>query len=239
MIYGFIIAAGNQTRFNDKKPKALVDINGTSCLDINIQNLGIVCDVVIVVCSESNEKYFKDYSRIVIDSGYGCGDAVLKALSQFDFDPEDTCFIQWGDCFVDKSEFYKRVINKYNNKYNIIIPCNYETQPYVKISQHISGLISVQFSKYGEIENEENGFHDMCVFYGDANILKFYCNYFKDKFYSRLNNKYYHKHGDEFNFLDIFNDTHIKGRILNIKHKYKCYSFNTEDEYNQILKEIR
>ena len=64
-------------------------------------------------------------------------------------------------------------------------------------------------------------------------------HYFKDKFYSRLNDKYYHKHGDEFNFLDIFNDTHIKSRILNMKNKYKCYSFNTEDEYRHILEEIK
>lgn len=239
MIYGFIITAGNQTRFKNNKPKALVDINGISCLDLNIQNLGEVCDTVVVVCSHENEEYFKDYFRIVIDSGYGCGDAILKTLLSFDFNSNDTCFIQWGDCFINDSEFYKKIKNKYNI-YNsdVIVPCNYEYNPYVKLDQFSDYEVEVKFSKFNEVDNEY-GFHDMCVFYGDVEVLKYYCYNFAIKFYDHDKRNYIHKHGNEFNFLDLFNDTNIRCKILDIKNKYKCYSFNTEDEYKQILEEIK
>lgn len=238
MIYGFIIAAGNQTRFDDDKPKALVDIKGKSCLDINIHNLGIVCDSVTIVCSKENEKYFENYSRIVIDSGLGCGDAVFQALDKFKFEDNDTCFIQWGDCFINNSRFYKFIKRKYNNKKSdIIVPCNYEYEPYVKLEE-INNKLKVKFSKFGEIEKGETGFHDMSVFYGNINTIKYYCfdfftHYCKDYTYE-------HYHGNEFNFLDLFNDTEIKGKILPINsNKYKCYAFNTKEEYEEILEEVK
>lgn len=240
MIYGFIIAAGEQTRFNDKKPKALVDIKGKSCLDININNLGIVCDSVIVVCSNKNEKYFEDYTRIVIDSGLGCGDAIYKALEQFDFDDKDTCFIQWGDCFINNPIFYKFVKSKYNNKNDIIVPCSYERKPYVKLEQITDNKLKVKFSKYNEIDKNEIGFHDMSVFYGNINSIKHFCSSFHDMFFISSITKYYnHRHGKEFNFLDIFNNTNIRGKILPVNpNKYKCYAFNTKEEYEKILEEV-
>ena len=83
LLYGLIIAAGNQTRFNYDIPKALVKINDVNLLDLNINYMKSYVDKIYVVCSFNNDKYFSnDINKIVIESGKGCGDAVMKALSK-------------------------------------------------------------------------------------------------------------------------------------------------------------
>ena len=49
MIYGLIIAAGKQSRFESDIPKALVPYKGRRLLDINVDIMKSVCDVVYVV----------------------------------------------------------------------------------------------------------------------------------------------------------------------------------------------
>ena len=241
MIYGFIIAAGNQTRFDSDEPKALSKIGDFTCLDINIHNLGYVCDCVFVVCSEDNEKYFKKYDRIVIESGFGCGDAVMKALKKFKFKDEDTCFIQWGDSISDY-RLYKKVkksFDFYKGYYDIIIPCEWDNNPYVRISESIdSSFVSVEFSKYGEVN--EAGLHDLSVFYGRASAIKFGCDAFCHNHFKLINEytHYTHEHGNEFNFLDMLNEGNVTSTIYFTYNRYNSYSFNTIEEYKEIEKEI-
>lgn len=241
MIYGFIIAAGNQTRFDSEEPKALSRIGDLTCLDINIHNLGSLCDCVYIVCSTDNESYFKDYTRIVVDSGFGCGDAVMKALKEFKFEVDDTCFIQWGDSISDY-RLYKKVkknFDFYRGLYDVIIPCEWDNNPYVRISKPVDSLfVKVEFSKYGEVK--EAGLHDLSIFYGRPSSIKFGCDVFCS---DHLNLKdgythYNHKHGDEFNFLDMFNEEDITSTVYFTYNRYNSYSFNTVEEYKEIEKEI-
>src|SRR5574344_616345 len=114
MIDGFIISAGSQTRFKSETPKALVDINGKTLLQRNIETMSKYVDKIIVVTSLDNFLLFPSSNEKVINlpikSGYGCGDAVLKGIQNFVHDGLDTCFIKWGDSLHDKDELYKSVL---------------------------------------------------------------------------------------------------------------------------------
>lgn len=229
MIYGLIIAAGKQTRFNSDKPKALADINGKCLLDANIEKMSKYCDEVKVVCSVDNYKYFKGRDNlIVINSGKGSGDAIMKALLHLDINDVDTCFVQWGDSSVD-DEIYKASIDSFVDNEHIIIPCMKEDIPYVKFEQFMSDYINVYFSKYGE--DTSNGYHDASLFYGSIRYLLRKCNDFYNMFYN--GESYIHQHKNEFEFLDVFNDVHAKGIIVDVTNS-NSFSFNTIEELNNI-----
>ena len=226
MIYGFIIAAGNQKRFKSDIPKALYKIAGISLLDRNIENLNQYCDKVFVVVSKLNYNYFKNYNCIIIDSGHGCGDAVFHCLEQLSFNEEDTCFIVWGDSLSSKYTI-KHCIENYSGQ--VVIPCVYEEDPYVSISQ-VGDTVSVLFSKYGE--KTKNGYHDLSIFYGNCKVL--FENLQKHYNIVTSSGDYIHKHGNEMQFLDIFNDLKVPAKI--ITEYVKSLSFNTLEEYYSLEK---
>ena len=236
MIYGFIIAAGNQTRFNSDTPKALSKITGeVTCLDFNINRMRGVCDKIYVICSKEKEKYFENYKdRIAIESGKGCGDAVLQTLKSFEFEDNDCCFIQWGDSLIDPTSYFT-VKHMYSGNIDVNIACRLEKSPYVKITQDLfTDFVTVEFSKFGEVNG--SGFHDLSLFYGNCKKILKYCEEFYKVFYNE--DHYEHKHGNEFNFLDVFNDTNITGNIVVFDENIKAYSFNTEEEYKKMIGEL-
>lgn len=229
MIYSFIIAAGNQTRFKSNIPKALVKVKGRTLLDWNIEALSQVCNLsnIYVVCSHQNESYFKKVkcNKLVIDSGKGCGDAVLQALRAVKFHKGDTCFIQWGDSLQDP-DLIRDITYHYTNK--IVIPVVKEKKPYVQIKPSKGNKIKVLFSKYKDPITE--GYHDLSLFYGDAIQLRDYLEKFAKKITKK--GEYKHKHGNELTFLDVFNETSIKGEVFEVKKN--SISFNTVEELNQL-----
>ena len=235
MTYGFIIAAGNQTRFNSNVPKALSKLGNKTCLDYTISRLNNVCDIVYIVCSKEKEDYFIDYKNIIsIESGLGCGDAVLKAFKKFNFNSNDKCFIQWGDSILEDRIYTHLKYYSYEDS-DINIACRFEHNPYVKLlSSNFNKHVDIYFSKYNEVHG--NGLHDLSLFYGNPLRILKYCEIFCNKFFD--GNLYKHKHGNEFNFLDIMNETDIIASVV-IINKVKSYSFNTEDEYEHMLKEIK
>lgn len=223
--FAFIIAAGKQKRFKEDLPKALVKIHNTCLLDMNISHFKKYCKEVYVVCSVENAHYFKDYQRIMIESGFGSGDAAMKALNKFNFKEDDTCFIAWGDALQDE-KLYEEVIKHYVDK--IIIPCNLEDSPYVQIKEDGEG-VKVYFSKFHEPITK--GYHDLSLFYGNANVIKEALN----KLHALIwkDDHYEHKHGNEMEFLDIFNEVNVPASILDMKG-IKSYSFNTLEELENI-----
>ena len=120
MIYSFIMCAGKQRRFSSDLPKSLMPFNDSTILETNIKNSLQFCDKVVVVASYENYQYFEKYKSdnvdvIQIESGFGCGDAVYKALYYYLTSDEDTCFIMWGDSIqIDKQVFLKCLL-KYHN----------------------------------------------------------------------------------------------------------------------------
>lgn len=226
MIYGLIFSAGKETRFDDEYPKCFSLFNGTSFLDRNISSLNNICDKVLVVTSVDNEQFFKEYEHISIESGNGCGDAVLKALQQLSLSEDDYCFIQWGDCLCRSIEdIYKTYFLMELNC--IVIPCSWEKNPYVTLYEE-DNKISVFFSKYGE--TNEEGFHDSGTFFGKAKYIREKLIEFQSKII--IGDKYVHKHDDEMQFLDLFNETDAKGLIF--PTKLKTISFNTKEELKNL-----
>ena len=230
---GLIIAAGKQKRFNDNEPKALVKINDKCLLDINVSILKEYCKKVYVVCSYSNKEYFSDskYDKIIIESGYGSGDAILKAINILNIS-SGNIIICWGDTLLNKSLCD---ITCSNYKGISLVPCLYENCPYVRIVQK-NNTLKIFFSKYGDIVVP--GFHDMSLFLCNLEDLLNSLNKFNCLFYNKDENMYQHPHGNEFEFLDIFNDTKMKAHILEIDNKSRTYSFNTKEELSYILKEL-
>lgn len=231
MNIGLIIAAGKQSRFKQQLPKCLASINGTCILDTTIASMKQFFDDVIVVCSKENEHYFKNYKYISINSGLGSGDAILKAIQHLllkhTITKNDNVVIQWGDALVDIRLYHKLMLSNPNNE--CIIPCTIEDNPYVQLVD-INGKVSVKFSKYND--KITSGYHDMCVFYSNILYLFNYLSEFYNKYFTV--DYYNHSHGNEFEFLDVFNDTDCKATILEVDNSYTTLSFNTIEELNNL-----
>lgn len=224
-IYGLIIAAGKQTRFDSDIPKALVDVDGVPLLDRNIENMQHFCDKVYVVVSHENKEWFEKYNTLVVNGGGGCGYAVLQALQLLvhtaDIKYFDTVLIQWGDAY-NEPDVYFDAIRRFTGE--VVVPVQWEESPYVRI---IEGpyTIKAEFSKYGEVDGP--GYHDMSVFYGRAYAI---LSALQKCILEKLN---YDKHGNELQFLDIFNCTDIEA-VICFEENRKSFSFNTLEEYSKI-----
>lgn len=227
---GLIMSAGNETRFEGDKPKSLSMIGDKCLLDMNIGVLKEFCNDVKVVVSTKNESYFHGYDTITIESGKGCGDAVMKALAELKCSSSDTCIIMWGDCIANR-EVIELMLGRTLDVYDIIVPCHYESKPYVSLTK-VSGYISASFSKYGEIGAKEHGFHDFGMFYGFCNIIASSLMDLANR-HVDVHGNYIHKHGNELNFLDIFNETEIVGDLLEIDD-IEPKSFNTLEELSNL-----
>lgn len=222
-IYGLIIAAGKQTRFESDIPKALVPVNGIPLLDRNIENMKHFCDDVFVVVSHENKKWFEGYNTIVVNGGGGCGYAVLQALQKLlsRLKLSDTVLIQWGDAYNELNVYFD-AIHRFTGE--VVVPVQWEENPYVRI---VEGpyTIKAEFSKYGEVDGP--GYHDMSVFYGFAYPM---LEALQKCMLEKLN---YSKHGNELQFLDIFNCTDIEAVICD-EEDAQSFSFNTLEEYSKI-----
>ncbi len=229
MTYGLIIAAGNQSRFKSETPKSLVDINGETLLQKNIRNMAPFCDKIYVVCSYNNEHFFTCENKIVIESGKGSGDAVWQALEKLEIQQGDSCFILWGDCFQSK-RIYETVKSE-DDRVSALIPCVFEEKPYVQIIPQGKDKVSVHFSKFNE--SITSGFHDLSLFYCQAYELLNCLRMLRSKITDKYGN-YIHKHGNEMEFLDVFNETPIRANCVEIED-YKDFSFNTVQQLAELI----
>jgi len=223
MSKGIILAAGNQKRFNSKKYKSLVEFNGKTLLEYNIENMRCFVEKIYVVISNKMnakqfEKIIKNYKNvnlIKIKSGYGCGHAVLKALDKIFFTKNDNFYLIWGDSFQDK-KVYKKIYNLNNF---ITVPVYYTENPYVQFVVNDKNIKNVKFSKYNEVINKY-GFQDLSIFKFNGKII-----------YDLLKNVDYRN--NELLFLDLFNTYNI-GKIV-VFNNFKKNSFNTIEEYKEIF----
>ena len=224
MTYGLIFAAGKQRRFGVDTPKALTRFGDRTLLDVNMLNLGEYCDKVYVVCSIENEGYFYTYPRIVIRSGKGSGDAVLSALSKIDLYEGDNCFIMWGDAYCTPDVIKYTYTYRTSATRALLVPCEVVNNPYVRLEPDTQCRTArVYFKKHGD--DVKPGFHDLSLFYGDCLYIKECLCKMQQLFYDEKKKSYIHKHGNELEFLDIFNDVSAHCKILKVDSN-GSFSFN-------------
>lgn len=233
MTRGFIICAGRQSRFKSDVPKALVNVNGKTLLSRNIQAMAC-CDEIYVVCSRENRDAFTEdklgrAKKIVITSGFGSGDAVWQALREMPSGGDDNCFVLWGDS-LQRARTFEFLLENYRGV--SLIPCVMEDNPYVCVRDNGNGGVKVLFSKFGE--GVSRGYHDLSVFCCDMADIRRNLDLFHDKIFG-ADGKYHHKHGDEMEFLDVFNETDIKARIVDMGN-YEEFAFNTVEQLENLLK---
>lgn len=228
MVYGLIISAGRQSRFKSDVPKALANVNGKTLLDRNISAMSNFCDKIYVVCSYENQHYFQMNDKIVIHSGKGSGDAVWQAIERIGCSNDDLCYIMWGDCLHTK-KIFEVLQSRFTG--TTLIPCVKEDAPYVQIMQCNANTVKVSFSKFNEETAE--GYHDLSLFYGPMSVILDKLREFRNVIVQPDGN-YIHKHGNEMEFLDVFNETDINAEIVDCTG-YEDFSFNTIEQLQTLI----
>lgn len=244
---GLIIAAGKQTRFSMELPKALVPIkDGKSLLELNILQLKNYCEKIYITCSKENINFFKkELSKIKlsniflieIESGLGCGDAVLKTLrwlnkhySQLNKSEKSSVIMIWGDSIQTNQDVFNSIKSMDFKGYDIGVPAQIENKPYVKFNETNLMIDEVLFSKYDTIAS--SGYHDFSIFHFKLKPVLKFLEKMRKKFTDKSDNSFtYLCRKNQLIFLDIFNFTDIKGKIFKIEKTNDINGFNTLNEY--------
>lgn len=224
-----ILAAGNQTRFEDDKPKALMPINGSTVIDLNINRLRNFVDTILIVASYSNSHYFeylKQYGSVEIievEAGGGTGMSLARAKNDILSYDSDNYILLWSDAINTHPKILSDFVSMPKNVF--VVPTVEEKNPYVEFIQDYNMSIrDIKFKKLKE-ETSDKGLHDLSIFLVPREHLELV-----DKYVSEATK-------DDYNFLylykyisDMRNQSLIKA-YLNIKD----YSFNTYEEYLEVV----
>lgn len=235
----FIIAAGNSVRMGGI-PKALCEINNVPNLINTIKiNYNLFDTIYVISNNENLYKYVDSISNFIvddlkkivifpIDSGKGCGDAILKTLliqkQSILYNKNVIC---WGDTFFESSDIFNELLQSINND-TLVVPVKEEDNPYVWFSYDKDSLKSAFFSKKNQLTNR--GYHDKSLFgFKSDNLLKYMLNFSKaiKREESYITNDYI--------FLDIVG--YLYNENIKVKYyltEYESYSYNTEEELKQI-----
>lgn len=235
MIHGLILDAGKQTRFDDEKPKSLQKVKGKTVLERNISILKQVVDKFSIVTTKEKEKYFSPFQDhlLIIDSGLGSGDAVLKALTFLKLSSEDKIVLIWGDSIHVAPSVFHRGLHALDNE-DIIIPVSKESSPYVLFEVENYRVSKVTFSKY--TGPNSSGYHDQSCFFFKVEPIQFFLQEIKFDYFDYFKNVYTIPDRKDFDFLEIFNlfGEKIKSSLFEVKTSEKSFSFNTREELENI-----
>lgn len=247
-----IIAAGNSKRMGGI-PKALSFVNDIPNLENTLVKAteSKVFDKIVVV---SNKTHYKDFVFIIdkckkkynidnitcvwIESGRGCGHAVMEAMNTLIPLQLSELTLCWGDVYFKDSSIFNEIIKQDLIYTEFIMPVVYENNPYVwiePISVNNLKLKWVNFSKRGEIS--ECGYHDKSLF--RFNFMTIY-NSLKTMHNVLDKNGVYYNENKEMVFLDVIRYLYnCEKAATYYVSDYQTYGYNTEtelDELNEYLK---
>lgn len=226
MIRGIILSAGKQKRFEGNTYKSLVKIGNKTLLEKNIDvMLKNVDEIDIVIDKEMDssefEKISKKYKKVYveyIESGHGCGHALLQYFNEIKIKKDDFSFLIWGDSIQDQDHYYKLCKRQLGS---LIIPLYNTKNPYVEFEiNDYDEILSVKFSKYGEKINDE-GLQDLSMFYFNNAIIYELLRTIKPR-------------NGEISFLELCNSYRIGNSIIIPSGKKN--SFNTTKEYKELIR---
>lgn len=225
-----ILAAGNQTRFKDDKPKGLMPIGDTTVIDLNITRLTEFVDKILVVASHTNAHHFSylkekydNVEIIKIEAGGGTGMSLARAKEEIlQYDSRNYVLL-WSDamnCYPSILEDFKAMPDNI-----FVVPAVEEEKPYVDFIPGPDNIIKdVKFEKLGE-ETSERGLHDLSIFLVPRAHLKKVDHYMGEDFEDDYNFLYLYKYYSKFKRQSL-----IKA-YLNIRD----LSFNTYEEYQEVV----
>ncbi|MFW6002122.1 MAG: NTP transferase domain-containing protein [archaeon] len=225
-----ILAAGNQTRFKDDKPKGLMPINGKTIIDINIERLSEFVDKILIVTSYTNSQHFSHLKEqydnveiIKVEAGGGTGMSLALAKEEILQHDSRNYVLLWSDamnCYPVILEDFKAMPD------NIFVaPVVYEEDPYVDFIPDVDNTIKdIKFKKLEE-EVSEKGLHDLSIFLVPRAHLKKVDHYMGEDFKDDYNFLYLYKYYSKFKQQSL-----IKA-YFNIND----LSFNTYEEYQEVV----
>lgn len=240
MIYGIILDAGNQTRFDDDLPKSLQKVKGKTVLERNIMILNQVVDNYYIVVNLKKKDYFNHYAenRIVIKSGLGSGDAVYHICKNLKLNNDDKVVLIWGDSIHTSTSVIHRGLAKLN-EVDFSVPVYQEKDPYVRfVIGEDASIAEILFSKYSG--PNEYGYHDQSCFFFRVGALMPSLEEIRFQFYDYSRKKYLIPDREDFDLLEIFNicNNIPKNLMFNVKKSEKSFSFNTIEELQLIEEKI-
>lgn len=235
-----IVAGGKASRMNFA-PKAASLVNGVPNLYNTVEKALPYFDKIITI---SNAEYAQIYSDItkefgekvsvsVIESGRGCGHAVLESLRIIkDFESETV--VCWGDAYFNDEKIFEEILSTNMLGSPLLIPVVKEEDPYVWFETEDNSVVAARFSKFGE--KSLVGFHDQSIF----KVNKPTILYALQMMHNVLEKA--GKYTGEMVFLNV---CHF---LWNIEMPARCYvteyqtlSFNTEselEEVNEVVKQM-
>lgn len=226
MIYGLIMGSGVDTDTNSR------------LLDSTIENLSNYCNMIYIVCPRENQSEFSEYNKIIVDSSFGSGHAVFEALKSLEpLSFTDSVFITFPG--VDKQLYSICIQEARENKgsLNVWIPCTWHYSSNFVLQQYSTSLIKVYFSQYDE-NIPTKGYQDFGVVY--AQSAQTLLNGLKEVHNSMFSCNSYHirEHSSDFDFLDVFNNSLIPAKIIDISDtNLVTFSFNKlENKDNKVDK---
>lgn len=245
-----IIAAGNSTRMGEL-PKAVSLVHGTPNIYNTVEKALPYYHKIYVSSNTKNFLLYKEVLQdfgdkvqiVAINSGHGCGHAVLKTIDAVESDDlfldriEQTT-VCWGDAYFESEDIFKEITN-FEHASPIIIPAIFEENPYVWFTERNPGdtthnafhVMNSMFSKRGE--GTKGGYHDQSIFRIDIKPVRLALQTLDKFLYKRSTLNYLH----EIIFLDLVNYFHNIGNPCTVyKTKHKTEGYNTKEELKEINK---
>lgn len=233
-----IIAAGNSSRMGSL-PKAVLSVGGVPNLENTVQIGQAYFDKIYVVANNKTkniyESVLKRYNVTIFDieSGLGCGDAILKALTDKRINLEtDNILLCWGDTYFPTGRIFSEMI-KSETKSNLSIGVKFEEDPYAWFETKEDKITGVRFKKRGHISRGLVP-HDQSIFKVKKEIIED-LSIMKNVLW-REN----HYLQGEMIFLDlVFYLSNIKKPAVIVELTDRSYSYNTEEDLEKINTEIK
>lgn len=226
MIYGLVIISEVDTDINSR------------LLDSTIENLSSYCNMIYLVCPREHQSMFSEYNKIIVDSSFGSGHTIFEALKSLEpLSVTDSVFITFPG--VDKQLYSTCIQEAKENKgsLKVWIPCIWSYSSDVVLNQYSTSLIEVYFSQYDE-KIPTKGYQDCGVVYAQsAQTLLDGLNEIHDSMFN-CNSYHVRENSSDFHFLDVFNNTLIPARIIDISDaNLITFSFNKlENKDNKVDK---
>jgi choline kinase len=220
-----IVAGGTNNRMNNI-PKLLMDIRGQTLLDYitnvsqkYINNIYILTNTLYYdLYDKNNNKYNVILCKgLSTDIPNGNLETIHSGLEQIKDKCSDQVILMWSDCIPNEN-----IVSEMSFIQSpFLIPCRFEADPYAYLVLKDNTISRIAFKKNEPINY---GLHDMSIFSIDTSLLLHIYQLYFDK-----------EQKEEKHLFDII--PYIPAEYWSTE--FATQSFNTPEEYRNVLNNIR